>query len=497
MTRRVPALLVLLAGVLQVFAYAPFYLFPLAILSPALLFYYWQTARPLRAAWLGWCYGMGLFGAGASWVYVSIHEFGNMPAPLAASMVVLFVAYLALFPALAGWFAARLFSAGSGRLLLAVPALWVISEWLRGWLLSGFPWLHLGYSQSNSVLLSLAPWLGVYGISLVVALLSALLVLAITSHAGKRLLAVTAMTLLTAMTWLAGQFSFVAPDGPLLRVAMVQGNVPLAEKWRPGGTAAVIEHYARLSRVAVPGSDLVVWPEGAVPGSWQSTAPQVQSSLPRQAYGKPAYLLGTIDMPVDGGDYYNAAVLTGEQVAIYRKQHLVPFGEYLPFAPLLGWLVDYLHIPMSNFSAWTQAQQPIRVAGCDIGVSICYEDAFGEELTASAAAAGILVNLSEDAWFGDSLAPHQRLQMAQLRAIELGRPFLRAANTGITAVIGSDGQVSASLEPFESAVLTASVQPTRGLTPYVRFGNLPILALCIAWLLLGLIAGKLMPGRES
>ncbi len=152
MTRRLPALLVLLAGALQVFAYAPFYLFPLAILSPALLFYFWQAASPLRAAWLGWCYGMGLFGAGASWVYVSIHEFGNMPAPLAASMVVLFVAYLALFPALAGWVAARLFPAGSVRLLLAVPALWVISEWLRGWLLSGFPchWLPGWVSMASA-----------------------------------------------------------------------------------------------------------------------------------------------------------------------------------------------------------------------------------------------------------------------------------------------------------------------------------------------------------
>lgn len=497
MTRRLAALLAMLAGALQVLAFAPFYLFPLAMLSPALLFYLWRAAGPARAAWLGWCYGLGLFGAGASWVYVSIHEFGNMPAPLAALLVVIFVFYLALFPALAGWFSARFFAAGNLRLLLAMPALWVLSEWLRGWLLSGFPWLQLGYSQSNSVLLSLAPWLGVYGISLVVALLSALLVFAVCTNGGRRLLAVTAVTLVLAVAWLAGNFSFVSADGPLLRVAMVQGNVPLADKWRAGGTAAVIDHYLELSRVAVPGSDLVIWPEGAVPGSWQSTARQVQSGLPRQAVGKPAYLLGSIDMPANDGPYYNAAVLLGEQVAVYRKQHLVPFGEFLPLAALLGWLVDYLHIPMSNFTAWTEPQQPLQVVGQDIGVSICYEDAFGEELTGSAAAAGILINLSEDAWFGDSLAPHQRLQMAQLRAIELGRPFLRAANTGVTAVIGPDGQVSASLEPFQAAVLTATVQPVHGLTPYVRFGNIAVLSLCSALLLLGLIAGKASRGREN
>ncbi len=198
-----------------------------------------------------------------------------------------------------------------------------------------------------------------------------------------------------------------------------------------------------------------------------------------------------------GQDYYNAAIGLSDTVSIYRKQHLVPFGEFLPFSPLLGWLINYLHIPMSDFSAWQQPQEAPILAGHPAGVNICYEDAFGEEIIAAARTSSYLVNLSEDAWFGDSLALPQRLQMARVRARETGRSFLRAANTGITAVITPDGEISARLEPFQRAVLTASVVPMSGLTPYVRFGNLPVLLLLTASLLLAVMSGRRQRARES
>ena len=206
----------------------------------------------------------------------------------------------------------------------------------------------------------------------------------------------------------------------------------------------------------------------------------------------PDYLIGTIDSP-STGNYYNAAVSisdinkrTGSN-GIYRKQHLVPFGEFLPFKPIFGWVIEYLKIPMSDFSSWKGPQPDVKLAGWPVAVSICYEDAFGEELVQTVAVAAFLINISEDAWFGDSLAPHQRLQMAQIRARESGRYFVRAANTGVTAVINEQGEITSRLEQFVPSVLSSEVMPMKGLTPYVRYGNSLFLGLMLVWLLPALV----------
>ena len=486
-----------LAGAFMVAAFAPLGWFPLAYLIPALLFYRWSTATAAGAARYGFLFGLGLFGAGASWVYVSVHEFGNMPAPMAAFFVFLFICYLALFPALAGWLQARLAPAGTLRLLIAAPASWVLFEWLRGWLMTGFPWLHLGYTQTDSVLMNLAPVAGVYGMSLITALIAALLVVVMRGTVPHRFLAVSTLTLVLATSWAAGKLDFIRQDGDMFRVALVQANIPLSEKWRPGAVMPISHIYRDLSHSVVEQSRLIVWPEGAIPDSWQQNGQVVTGLLPLRKDGsRPDYLLGSIDMP-GTNDYYNAAIGLSDTVSIYRKQHLVPFGEFLPFSPLLGWLINYLHIPMSDFSAWQAPQAPPVLAGYPAGVNICYEDAFGEEIIAAARDASYLVNLSEDAWFGNSLALPQRLQMARVRARETGRTFLRAANTGITAVITPEGDVSAQLEPFHRAVLTAEVIPMGGLTPYVRHGNIPTLITLAVLLLAAPISGRRQLARES
>lgn len=481
--------IVLIAGAGLVLSFAPFGLFPLAIVFPAILFYFWSTATPKRAAWLGFLFGLGLFGVGASWVYVSIHEFGFMPAPLAAAMVFLFVAFLSLFPAAAGWLQARLLRPGCSRLLFAAPVFWVLAEWLRGWMFSGFPWLHLGYSQSNSIFMNLAPLVGVYGMSLAVAILSALLVATIKYKGKCRLLAGILFIAIILAARLSGNLQFVEVAGTEVNVALIQGNVPLAEKWQPGSSKKIILHYAHLSRPLVDQNRLIIWPEGAVPGSWRRALPLLKESLPRRQDGSlPDYLIGAIDISTNK-KYYNAAIPLSDQSfvpapnEIYRKQHLVPFGEYLLFKPVFGWVVEYLKIPMSDFSSWQGAQPDIRLAGWPVAVSICYEDSFGEELAPPAANAAFLINISEDAWFGDSLAPHQRLQMAQVRARETGRYFIRAANTGFTAVINEKGEITSILEQFVPAVLEAKVVPMKGLTPYVRFGNSLFLGLLLLWFL--------------
>ena len=488
--------IVFFSGAGLVLAFAPAGLYPLAILLPAVLFFFWSNATPARAAWLGFLFGLGLFGVGASWVYVSIHEFGFMPAPMAAFLVFLFVVYLSLFPMVAGWLQARLVDNGFYRLLFAIPVCWVLAEWFRGWLMTGFPWLHLGYSQSSSVLMNLAPLIGVYGISFTVALLAALLVIVFHGRRKQKLLAVVCSAGIFIFSWLSGALQFVVPAGEKVDIALLQGNIALSEKWKQGASSKIIAHYIKLSKSVVDSSEVIVWPEGAVPDSWQRVSFWLQSQLPRRQDGSlPDYLIGTIDSPqkhspTEGDSYYNAAIVVSEAAGentrngIYRKQHLVPFGEFLPFKPVLGWLIDYLKIPMSDFSSWQGKQPDISLAGWPAAVSICYEDAFGEELATTVEDASFLVNVSEDAWFGDSLAPHQRLQMAQVRAREYGRYFVRSANTGVTAVINERGEVIASLEQFITAVLSSSVLPMTGQTPYVRFGNGLFLGLLLLWFLL-------------
>lgn len=470
-------LLALLAGVATPLAFAPFSLFPLGVLAPAALFVAWQGAAPGRAAWRGLLYGLGFFGVGVSWVYVSLHTYGNMPAPLAAFAVVLFVAGMALYPAALGAAQARLAGAPPWlRWGLAVPALWVLVEWLRGWFLTGFPWLNLGYSQVDGPLSGYAPWAGVYGVSLATAVSAGLLAAAWLDR--RRALRAYAPSLLAVWLggWAAGQVEWVRPAGAPLSVALVQGNVALATKWRPDARPSILERYLRMSEQA-PRVDLVVWPEAAVPGYLDELGPTFLPRLEQMARTRRTdFLFGTVERGAGTGSYYNSVVTAGSARATYRKQHLVPFGEFLPWPGVFGWLIEHLEIPMSNFSAGDANQPPLAAAGQRIGVSVCYEDAFGEEVIRMLPEATLLANVSEDAWFGNSLAPHQRLQMARLRALESGRAMLRAANTGPSAVIDHRGRVVARSPQFAPYTLVAAVQPLEGATPYVRRGNWPVVS---------------------
>jgi len=473
--------LALTAGALTVLAFAPFALFPLAVLAPAALFLSWEASGARRGTWRGFLYGIGLFGAGVSWVYVSLHTYGNMPAPLAVVAVILFVAGMALYPALVGVLQARFARLAIGvRLALAIPALWALLEWVRSWFLTGFPWLSLGYSQTDTPLAGFAPWVGVYGVSLAVAMSAGLIAAAVLEPKRRWRRYAPLLVLLWCLGWLAGQVSWVQPAGAPLRVALVQAAVPLAIKWRPEYRTAIVDTYVRLSEGA-PRADLYVWPEAAVPGYFDQVAPRLVPQINRIAQERNAdFLLGTIERDVAARTYYNSVYALGGTRGVYRKRHLVPFGEYLPFPAVLGWLIDYLHIPMSNFSPGDGAGNVVRAAGQPIGVSVCYEDAFGEEIIRSLPDATLFVNVSEDAWFGDSLAPHQRLQMARMRAIESARPMVRAANTGPSAIIDHRGVVLARSPQFTRQVLTGEVVPMNGSTAYARYGNVAIVVLLVA-----------------
>ena len=454
--------------------FAPLRWFPVAILTIAYLFLGWLNLSPKRAALFGFLFGLGMFGVGVSWVYVSLHNFGNMSPLLAGVAVLLFVAILSLYPALLGYLQARYFTkiAPILRLTLVMPAMWVLFEWWRGWFLTGFPWLNIGYSQSDTVLVGFAPLLGVYGVGLITTIISGLIA-AIYMARAQRLICVIAI----ALFWLAGFFAnkieWVEPHGEPIKTALIQGNIPITDKWQPLKQRDILKRYLHLS---TPQKDaLIIWPEAAIPFELEMLEPWFLNALQESIKeNRNEFLIGIIEGSQVNGTrhYYNSIVRFPGKIS-YRKQHLVPFGEFIPFKPIFSWLLQHLHIPMSDLSAGKGNNQIMSIAGLKAGLSICYEDVFGEELARALPKATILINVSEDAWFGRSLGPHQRMQMARLRAIELGRPILRVGNGGFSGVINHQGHIVRKSVNFRTDIVSAHVQPMQGITPYAQWRNTP------------------------
>jgi len=487
-------LLALIAGLTLPLGFAPFGFNFLPPLSLAMLFRLWRDVVPARAFRYGWIYGLGMFGGGVYWIQISIHQFGLPVLAFSVSMTVLFVAFMALYPASTGWMAARFPCASpSCRLLVLFPALWTLSEWLRGWLFTGFPWLNLGYSQIDSPLSAFAPVIGVYGISLAVALLAGgLAMLGLRHWVG-----VVPFFLIGGLAWILNSEAWTQPQGEPVEVALMQGGIEQAVKWDPSQRQATIDHYLALTRPHW-NARLVIWPETAIPAFYS----ELQDFFPvlhAEAAGHgSAMLIGVpYNPPDDRGRYYNSVIALGMGQGRYDKRHLVPFGEYIPFGSLLRPILFFLKIPMSDFSRGDAVQPLIHAAGIPVGVSVCYEDAFGEEMIAALPAARMLVNVSNDAWFGDSVAPHQHLEMARMRARETGRYLLRATNNGITAIIDAQGRIAARAPQFIPYALVGKAQPYAGATPYVRFGNMPILLVLAAAMLVAASTGVCRFSRRA
>jgi len=475
-------LLALIAGAIMPLAFAPVSLFPLSLLSLLLLFNLWLNNPARRSAVLGLYFGIGLFGVGVSWVYVSMHNFGNMSAPLAVFATILFVTAFAVYIAVVGWLQAHFSNLSAfWRVVLVMPALWVLIEWVRSWLFTGFPWLTAGYSQTTMPLGGYAIWLGVFGVSFVVASSAGLLLMWWRRGwvNGWRIGAIL------LVLWIVGAVAPISkwtdPVGNPLRVALVQGNVPLNTKWDPRFRKDILDLYLNLSR-RYRDADLIVWPEGALPLAVEEIPEDYKKSVREEAEKfKTDFLFGAVSRQVIEGQtrYFNVVSSIGQIDGQYRKRHLVPFGEYPPLEPLFSWLLKAMNIPMSNFSKGDDNQRPLQLAGIPVGISVCYETAFGNEIIDVLPEASLLINVSENAWFGRSFGPHQLLQMTQMRAIETGRPILRTDNAGLSAVVDHRGRIVAVSPQFQQSVLTASVQPMTGSTPYVRFGDWPIITLVL------------------
>jgi apolipoprotein N-acyltransferase len=490
----------LLIGAAGVFAFAPFAWFPINWLSLCGLFALLGAETeglrsPRRGALLGAAFAFGLFLAGVSWVYVSLSVFGGMPAWLAGLATLLFCVVLSLFPALAGALFVRFAAAGWLPRVLLFASLWPLAEWLRSWVFSGFPWLAAGYAQvPPSPLAGYAPLLGVYGVTLSAALSGALLgellrgALRSSKHGRdgqtRRLPALPLLTLalLLGAGALLREVRWTQAIGEPVSVALLQGNVAQEIKWRPERFADSLRTYYRLAQENP--AQLTILPETALPAFLDQIPAEYLEELRRLALRQQGELLLGIAV-AEGRQYFNAAVSLGSTPSQrYSKVHLVPFGEFVP--PGFAWFMAMANIPMSDFTAGAARQPPLQLAGQKVAVNICYEDAFGEEIIGALPAATLLVNISNVAWFGDSLAPAQHLQIAQMRALESGRMMLRATNTGMTAIVDVDGRVRSTLPPFTRGALVDEVQGYSGSTPFVRFGNWP--AITLSALLTGLLA---------
>jgi apolipoprotein N-acyltransferase len=476
-------------GAVHVACFAPLEQFYLAPLVFAALFRLWHHASAREAALIGFSFGLGWFGTGVSWIYISLHTFGAMPSLLAGLATLLFCAYLALHPALAGYLSRRFTLGPAVHWILFVPATFMLLEWLRGWLWTGFPWLNPGYSQVPvSPLAGYAPVLGVHGVTLLLFITAGALSRLFADAPSGRWRNLMPWLATISMVWIGGaalkNTAWTEPTGSRLSVSLLQGNIAQDVKWRDDHLRATFRTYGDL--VQSSRAQLIVLPETALP-LFQSDVPaDFLDALARHAHTQGGDLLLGVPERSSDGRYYNSVVSLGRSTRqSYRKNHLVPFGEFIPIRPLLGTLVSALSIPLQDFSRGDREQRPLQVAGEAIAVNICYEDAFGEEIIRQLPEATILVNVSNVAWFGRSMAPRQHLQIAQMRALETGRYMLRATNTGMTAVIDPGGQIQAQAPEFTRSVLTHTVSGMAGATPYVRWGNTMALSAAALMLMVG------------
>lgn len=481
-------LLALAAGALTTLSLAPFDIWPLALLSVGLLYLGLREPAAKQAAGRGWCYGFGLFASGVSWVYVSIHDFGSAPPLLAGALTLGFVAGLALFFALLGWVWVRWLRQTNAPLpdALAFAALWLALDALRGWILTGFPWLYVGYSQLEGPLAGLAPLGGVWLLSFVIALSAALLIQLPRLLARKAALG-TALVMLVVLWGGAlglGQHAWTNARGASISVAAMQGNVAQSLKWDPQKLEMQLLLYRDMTFRSRP-ADLIVWPETAVP-ILKDHAEGYLGMMSRFAEDRQSALITGVPVRQPNADgelrYYNGLTSTGDAQGTYLKQKLVPFGEYVPLQDVLRGLIAFFDLPMSDFARGEPGQPLLQAKGYQIAPFICYEVVYPEFAASLAAQSDILLTVSNDAWFGRSIGPLQHLQMAQMRALEAGRWMIRATNNGVTVLIDPYGRITERIPAFEQAVLYGEVTPMQGLTPYLQWRSWPLIVLCAALL---------------
>lgn len=480
----------LLIGTSGVLAFSPFDLWPCAFIAIIGLLLLPVNKKPKQAALITFFWSLGLFGTGFCWIYISIQQFGNMPPAAGIGMILLLAAYSAIYPMLFSVLLTRFWSATSlVRFTIAAPALWQVTEFLRGWVMTGFPWLQFGYSQIDGPLSGLAPITGIESITYVMFILSGLIAYSITNKKWHyTLIAIIVIVLLWPLKYLTW---FTTDEHRAANIALVQGNISQRVKWLPDERKSILQTYFDVTSPYIGKSQIIIWPEAAIPDLevYQTDFLNRLDTLARKH--NTSILTGIIEAKIKEEKplFFNSLIVLGDKTPYsvfnenrYRKHHLVIFGEYVPLEKFLRPIGRFFNLPMSSISSGAALQPPLIVANYKLTPAICYEIIKGEQIRKNFQPdTDFLLTISNDAWFGNSIGPWQHFQMARMRALEFGRPVLRATNTGVTAFIDAKGKVIDHLPQFERSVLNKTIAPTHGLTPYVRFGYLPlwILTLCM------------------
>ncbi len=500
--------LAVLLGVLLPLSMAPFNWWPLGLLSMAgfaAMVCGPKANRGFRVRLLrSLSFGLGIYGFGASWIFVSIHDYGDASIALSLLLITPFIFFLALLLTVPFILLGRTLTPPPNLLstnyslalimLIIFPSIWTIGEWFRGWVFSGFPWLYLGYGHTDTWLSGWAPVVGVLGISWITAFCGALLAFLFTLKLSIKVktkvgIPVTAL-LLATLFWLGGAYlqtiGWTQASGKPLSIGLVQPALPLSLKWDPYKLPAIFEQY-RADTENLLHNDLVIWPESAIPRFQHEVMGYLDSVSSTATESQTALITGIPTAEINGqphndpssyySKYYNSVIGLGLASGVYHKQHLVPFGEYIPFEKWLRGTIAFFDLPMSAFSSGPAEQQPIMAKGAIIATAICYEIAYAELVRKSAVHANLILTLSNDTWFGQSIGPKQHFQIARMRAIENGKPLIRATNDGISALINYDGRVTAVSPSFQRTTLEGTLEPRTGLTPFGRFGSHPILLL--------------------
>jgi apolipoprotein N-acyltransferase len=481
-------LLCLLAGATFPLSLAPFDWWGFGVLSLATLAFALRDAAPRRGAFLAWIYGSASFATGVSWIYIAMHDFGDTSALLSGLMTAIFCLGLGAIPAAFGYCYCRWVRGHRRIQILGFATAWVLFEWLRGWLLTGFPWLYSGYGHLHTALAGWAPITGIHGLNLWVALAGAA-----TAHwasslpqnlKGKHWRALGASTLpllgCFALYFLGDSLKSIEwtrdAGRPPLKVGAVQSNITQDQKWAYTQYWATLELYDQASEGLWQGNDLVIWPEAAVPALYHHALPFFDYMRERAELNDTALVTGVPTR--DGDDMYNSVMVISGGSGIYNKQRLVPFGEYVPLARFIRGLIPFFDLPLSSFSRGGPGQQPLEVKGWQLAPSICYEIVYPDLVARGAQNADLLFTISNDAWFGHSIGPAQHMEMAQMRALENGRELIRVTSTGITATVDHRGNIRERLPAFTRADLRTTVHARSGQTPFNRHGSLPVLGLC-------------------
>ena len=459
----------LIAGLLLPLAFAPYNIYLLAFICPLIWLIGLRDSTNKRALWRGWLFGFGFFTIGVSWLYISIHSYGNTPAIIAALLTFLFVAGLAFIFSLQAFFYVYFFARKHWlNLSIGFACCWALAEIFRSWILTGFPWLLLGNSQIHSWLSGYAPLISVYGVSFIVASISGLVLNAL-QNIKHFLLSVVGIIVLLVVGFVLSQLHWTHPVGNKLSVSLIQGNIPQSIKWDPQHLSLSLSRYQQLAAENWQ-SQLIVFPEGAIPDSLTNQQTFFETLDQQAKYYHSGIIGGVVLINPITKKIYNGITAFGNANGFYLKRHLVPFGEYVPLQHLLRGLINFFNLPMSNFSAGALRQPLLQINNIKIAPFLCYEIAYLNLMLPALPQAQLLMTLSDDSWFGDSSAAAQQLQISQMRSLEAGREQIVVGNNGFTAIINATGKLVKLAPRNKVFVLRGTIQPRQGSTPLVHFG---------------------------